>query len=251
MKVYVYQVGVGLLWTSNEFSELTAITIDEQGQNMTFEFDQIESEVCNIPDEYSQNVYLAYMNNLNKQEYVDGYYQVSFNQNVYFYIMGDIGGSDYFTMECFKNNSEHNALSKDLTRIRSLKGYLRNIQGDSILNFTVDVEIPIVAFNYVYLGFLQRYYYVTDVQLLNTGMYRLTLQVDVLSTYQKEIRKQTGIVARNQTDYNDYLIDEKIQIETSNPIIEITEIEQDLFDATSEEVILQRAVLNVSGKEFM
>ena len=69
-------------------------------------------------------------------------------------------------------------------------------------------------FNYVYIPSLSRYYFVTNVTLVRNNIYRVDLKVDVLCTYDSDIRLQNCFVSRSGSIGNEtmYLIDERVPL---------------------------------------
>ena len=58
----------------------------------------------------------------------------------------------------------------------------------------------------------------------------------------KEIRQQTGLVARNEQVFNEYLVDSE-RIIQDNPIIERVQVTTPIFEQTNPNII----VLNIIG----
>lgn len=94
------------------------------------------------------------------------------------------------TLVCYENKAENNKLdkSKDLTVKLTMTGTLRS--ECDILNPVIEFtytgnQIP--SFNYVGIDYFRRYYFVDKMDVIRTGLYRLTLSVDELYTYKDEI----------------------------------------------------------------
>lgn len=120
----------------------------------------------------------------------------------------------------YKNNSEDIKLDKDITQVKSMSGDLKN--ETSIINPTIrfigSVE-DIADCNYMYISAFKRYYYIRDIKSIRNNIYEITAHVDVLMSYKDQIRNCTGIVARNENDYNLYLDDGVFKC-YSNPMIQ-------------------------------
>lgn len=67
------------------------------------------------------------------------------------------------------------------------------------------------ASNYIYVEELGRYYFITDVVKLAGGIVQLSCEVDVLMSFREEILNLNGTVARSESLYNGYLIDNQYQ----------------------------------------
>lgn len=108
----------------------------------------------------------------------------------------------------YVNNSEKNKIGKSLTQIDSFSGTLR--ENCDVLNpsITFDVDISqVINANYMYIPDFNRYYFVTDIEILNNRLIRISGGVDVLETYKTQILLQTGVIYRQENQWNLYLDD--------------------------------------------
>lgn len=109
--------------------------------------------------------------------------------------------------------SEPNVVDKKLTTIITVSG---NIRGkSSVMNPTITIETEsanIVWCNYLYIEEWGRYYFVNEITSIRTKLWALSCHVDVLSTYKTQIRKLSGIIARQENLYNLYLDDDKFLV---------------------------------------
>lgn len=80
------------------------------------------------------------------------------------------------------------------------------------LLYTEEITTDILRCNYVYCDDLKRFYYVTDIQVVNPTLYYLICRVDVLHTYKENIRKETAYVSRNEKKYNSMIPDNNEQL---------------------------------------
>lgn len=134
-------------------------------------------------------------------------------------------------LKFYKCNSDPENLTKDIVLLRDGQG---NIIGDydgflrdesSIIDpvfriETVDSgeEFPWARINYFYVPSWGRYYYITDIVVLRTHLYEIHGHVDVLMSFKDELGDCSGIVYRNESDWNMYLDDGSLKI-YSNPIV--------------------------------
>lgn len=91
---------------------------------------------------------------------------------------------------------------------------------------------PIIKANYCYIPEWSRYYYIRDISIINTGLWRLSLHVDVLMSHRDDITNITCICTRNRDVYNSYLIDDRVPLQnnynvqyisgTGSPLIPVT-----------------------------
>lgn len=123
----------------------------------------------------------------------------------------------------YKNTSEQNRLDKTeyLTTIESLSGELRN--DVNILNPVLEIYLSstnINQVNYIYIQEFNRYYFVNNFDICNGNktsnttevLIRYYLQVDVLMSWKDDIKKLSGVVDRQEKNYNNRIIDNKLPI---------------------------------------
>ena len=87
-------------------------------------------------------------------------------------------------LKIYNNNSNTNVLNKNITLIDTLSF---NLKSDTSILQPILVLKNYTKGNYCYIKELNRYYYITDIRVLNGGLYQLQLDVDVLMTYKTEI----------------------------------------------------------------
>ena len=114
-----------------------------------------------------------------------------------------------FNIELYNNTSENNMLDKTITLQATLTGTLRN--ETSLLSPEILIEGSASSFtpdiNYMYISEFGRYYYITDVRTVRNNVIMISGKVDVLMTYASQIRSCTGIIRRNENDWNLYIND--------------------------------------------
>lgn len=121
---------------------------------------------------------------------------------------------DPFTILLYQNSSEPHRVDKTdfLTEVGGYSGIFRD--SANIVNPIIRVQAnDIPNFNYVKIGILNRYYFVTDYDIVRTGLIDLYLTEDVLMTYREGIYKLQAFIDRNQYANNPYLVDKKRVIE--------------------------------------
>lgn len=109
-----------------------------------------------------------------------------------------------------ENVSPMNMVSKTVTDIATATGNLK--EGTSIIDPIIEIESALEAdilsrVNFAYIALFHRYYFVTDITLDITGLWLVSMHVDVLMSYKDAIRAQNGVVARQVNQYNMYLDD--------------------------------------------
>ena len=114
----------------------------------------------------------------------------------------------------FKNTAENNRVDKTqyLTEVGTIEGVFRDEA--SVVNFAITIEYPkFIDFNYVYVPVFNRYYYVTDVTVVRTGLYEISLSIDVLMSYKNGLLNLEAFVNRNEKVSNPLIVDNKRVIE--------------------------------------
>lgn len=128
-----------------------------------------------------------------------------------------------FVVQLGETKSENNMLSKSFTSKESLTGVLK--EGTSIIAPTILVTTSldtIVMCNYMYIAQFKRYYYITDIRSENNACVSVSGRVDVLKTYDAEIRKCRGITAKQENKWNLYINDGSLTT-YQNPVVQTRE----------------------------
>lgn len=107
------------------------------------------------------------------------------------------------TLTLYRNISEYNAVNKSIEELAVLNGVLRDscsIMDPVILVEGVDQYIP--TMNYAKIDEFNRYYFITGVESVRQGLWRISMHVDVLYTYRAQIRTNHAIIERNENLYD-------------------------------------------------
>lgn len=106
----------------------------------------------------------------------------------------------------YQNISENNRVGKTLINAKTFTGNLR--QSTSIINpvIMLNADNP-TAYNYAYIPAFNRYYFINKIEAYRTGLFILTMSVDVLETYKTEIKGMLAIIDKNETVGNNYFND--------------------------------------------
>ena len=100
------------------------------------------------------------------------------------------------TVLLYRLNDERDAVNKNLTYVGYITGKfsaplgIKNIEID-VVNYDINY-----SYNYVYIPSLNRYYYVTNIQLTTKDYTRLQLQEDVLMSWANLIKNQNAYITR-------------------------------------------------------
>lgn len=109
--------------------------------------------------------------------------------------------------------SENNRLSKSFSG--SGESHSFDFKGESsVFNPTILIATSsnITGYNYAEISDFGRKYFITDITVIRAGLYQVELHVDVLSTYESQIRALTGVIRRNENLYNLYLDDNEFKV---------------------------------------
>lgn len=125
-------------------------------------------------------------------------------------------------IDLYTYNHEKNKINKSayLSNLLSLQGNLK--EQTSIITPVIMLEYnQHFTYNYCYIPEFGRYYFIDNVEVVRTNLYRIYLTVDVLETYKTGILNQSVIIEKNENNYNNYLPDEnwKTNVKTKTDII--------------------------------
>lgn len=99
----------------------------------------------------------------------------------------------------YNNLSEKNKLNKTLQNAYELNGVLK--EETSVLNPDVLIEIENPTnFNYAHIPEFGRYYFIKGFTSVRNGLWRISLNVDVLYSFKDEILNLSGIVSNSETN---------------------------------------------------
>lgn len=118
--------------------------------------------------------------------------------------------TDEFTMYFYKSTAEKNRMDKTnyLTEIIQTSGTLRRATSIIAPEFEF-IYNKVPDFNYVYIPNFNRYYFIDNIVSLRNNVWTLSLSVDVLMSFKDQIKECDGFIARNEFEFNHYLIDNR------------------------------------------
>lgn len=108
----------------------------------------------------------------------------------------------------YTNNDDNRVVTKNITQLQELTGTLR--ANTSIVDPVIQVEnfnnALAAVCNYAKIDEFGRYYYVNDIVF--TGLlYEIHMHVDVVSSFQTQLKQLDAVVSRQENLYNLYLQD--------------------------------------------
>jgi hypothetical protein len=119
-----------------------------------------------------------------------------------------------------RSNSEPIRMDKNLSVIANYTGTLR--EGTSIIDPIIKIECDISDVrncNYLTVPAFSRSYFVKDIRSVTSDIVEFTCHVDVLTTYATDIRKNRGIIKRQENLWNLYLNDGSLKIYQNPQVI--------------------------------
>lgn len=122
------------------------------------------------------------------------------------------------TIILYKTYSEPHRVTKTLSNPLEYTGTLKD--SSSILNpvFVIENAANLADYNYCYIEEFKRYYFITGIDVLSYSLWAFSCHVDVLMTYASNIRSLSAVIARQENDYNLYLPDNKLLVESGKEL---------------------------------
>ena len=118
-------------------------------------------------------------------------------------------------IKLYKNLSEVNTIGKTLTEESVRTGTLKD--GCSVLSPSVVLTGEnLSGFNYAYIPQFSRYYFIKEITSVKSGLWEISMRVDVLETYKDSIKANTAILKRQEKIWDMYINDEKFKAESTN-----------------------------------
>lgn len=112
----------------------------------------------------------------------------------------------------YKCSAENKRVDKTsyLTGEYTIEGSLRD--ATNVIDPVIEIEHDDFAFrlfNYCYIYLFKRYYFITEIKSVRTGIWQVSLHVDVLYTWRAELANELAIIEKSQLsgDANAYIDD--------------------------------------------
>ena len=122
-----------------------------------------------------------------------------------------VGVPTSINITLYQNKNVNNSLNKTPIQKAVVSGTFK--ENVSIVSPRVIIEYSKLDFNYLYIDAFQRYYFVKDIIAINSKLLELVLFVDVLMSFRSQLLEISGLVGRNEYEFNNYLRDERDVIE--------------------------------------
>lgn len=141
-------------------------------------------------------------------------------------------GGDIMNITLYNCTDDERKLNKTLTAVKTTDAVLLN-DGFSYLAPSLLLRgspADFVGVNYAYIPDLGRYYYIRDITIEHADRVRLYLSVDVLMSWRTQILDLDVIALRSTNHGNQYIIDNKIQLQRK-PFIITKRLTYSMFDS--------------------
>ena len=126
-----------------------------------------------------------------------------------------------FVITFLKSKSEHEVIGKKWSQaeadIKSLEGAL--LYDQSIITPKIIVEGDIRGFNYCYISEFRRFYYITDCIVRTGNIQEISLKVDVLQSFETQIKNCRAVVERQENHGNNYMQDSYMWAQNNRRIV--------------------------------
>lgn len=96
------------------------------------------------------------------------------------------------------NNSEKNKLGKSLSSLNIFSGSLKDETSVTNPVVLMELENP-TGYNYAYIPEFGRYYFIDDMISVRTGLWKISMKVDVLESFKNYIRG-ISVILSDSTD---------------------------------------------------
>ena len=95
------------------------------------------------------------------------------------------------------------------------QGAVYNVQlKDATSIYTPVFTVTNFGTEYNYIQWNNRYYYVTDIEIIRNNIYNLTCQIDFLRSFYDNIANTTAFIDFSTSDYNTQIIDNRLPVAT-------------------------------------
>ena len=111
------------------------------------------------------------------------------------------------------NQTEKNSLDKNTTDIITLTGTLK--AETSIIDPVIIIEYDLALLencNYMTIHEFGRTYFIRNIRSVRNGLVEISGHVDVLTSFRQQIRENTGIIRKQEKEWNLYLNDGTFKI---------------------------------------
>ena len=113
----------------------------------------------------------------------------------------------------YNNNSDRRCINKNLTNAKTISGNVKTQYTSSGISLDIDISVAgITPFQFNYMKFDNKYYYIDGVDFISQHIIRINCSVDLLESYKTQILNQTVVINRSENVFNRYLPDDKLHL---------------------------------------
>lgn len=122
-------------------------------------------------------------------------------------------------MTLYKTADDRRRIGKSLTDGFGIND-IEIKQDTNILNPSIIIKYfsGVMTYNYCYISIFDRYYYITNINVLSGGRVELVCEVDVLNTYATSIKALSAILVRGSVGTPTMIIDNRLPIKQTKNV---------------------------------
>lgn len=111
----------------------------------------------------------------------------------------------------YNNRSSKETLNKTITETFRISGTLREASSviDPVIEISADGSIT-KSCNYAYIPQFGRYYFINDIVSVKNNLWRISMHVDVLMSFNEEIKNSFAHINISENNHDDYIYNDRI-----------------------------------------
>lgn len=144
----------------------------------------------------------------------------------------------------YKTTSPNNKVDKSLTKVKEMNdGVLR--EESSVINPVITIQATNPSHcNYAYIEEFHRYYFIDEITAVRNKIWRLTLSVDPLYTYRKQIRETMAVIDKQQgSDFSSQYFNDGSFVTREDNFVEVYPFENG-FNGSGNFILLTAGALS-------
>lgn len=98
----------------------------------------------------------------------------------------------------YNNKSPKNKIGKNLTNANNITGSLRGETSTSNIQLLLNI-VDLNPYNYMYIADFGKYYFITNIISVRTGLWLVSASIDVLESYKNEILQLNVILSDTES----------------------------------------------------
>lgn len=113
-------------------------------------------------------------------------------------------------IDFYVNTDDKRVINKTLGVAKTLTN-CQLINESSVINpiIEIDIDPTLYGYNYAYIAYFGRYYYITDITVIDGARMRVNLSVDVLKSFASQILNCNVNSRHNENNFDMYLPDDR------------------------------------------